>query len=379
MKKRLCFLLVGFLLLFLIACTPQKEQTEGSANTQLAENTGESMDYASMFTVPYQSEEYYEIYTDATMTGFYYIVKDKNGTPFDQGFHNARGSFGLEYRNGMLVLDYGHGGNAWSERYYDISHGCTSDFFERPVASSDKLVAYFASDDDSQIVLVVQDIFDPSAYYTQVQRDFSDSVFKDNQYKGEFLENNTMLKITYPVINKEEVVTETIPLTGRSATDEMLLEVLYNKRPFVDEAGTEGFLSDYKWKRQGLPAVPEKYTFVDMDGDDTNELVVYVTPEFGFYLVFHIDNGNIYGYGFGVRTLINLKTDGTFADSAGAGIVGFYSVYFRGNKCESVEKAFINDMEHLYRLNGTSATEEDAKAFSDAFYKKEDVTWMNIS
>ena len=77
---------------------------------------------------------------------------------------------------------------------------------------SDKLVAFFILDHNLQIKLVVQDIFDRSVYYTEIRRDFSDFVIKSNQYKGEFLDNNTKLKITYPVNGKEEPVTEEILL-----------------------------------------------------------------------------------------------------------------------------------------------------------------------
>ncbi len=175
------------------------------------DSDGNIWNYLSTLDTPYKSAENYEIYTDDGQTGFYYVVKDKNGTRLDLGYHDSRGSFDLVYENGLLVLDYGYGGNAWDERYYDISASRVSRFFPSPEAVSDKLVAYFVSESNGQIKLIVQDIFDSSAYYKEIVRDFSGDVFKVH-FSGEFFDNNAKLKITYPVKDKEGSVTEEILL-----------------------------------------------------------------------------------------------------------------------------------------------------------------------
>jgi len=78
------------------------------------------------------------------------------------------------------------------------------------VAESDRLVAYFTQEDD-QFKLIVRDIFDATTFYQEIIRDFSDFVIKQN-YTGEFIENNTKLRVTYPVNNGKDPVTEEIPL-----------------------------------------------------------------------------------------------------------------------------------------------------------------------
>lgn len=166
---------------------------------------------AEKYSAVYKHGENFVIYTDQEDNPtYYYVVKDKNGEVIDRGCHNWRGSFDLSYHNGLLVLDYGYGGNSFDKRYYDISGTRVSSFFPSPVAESDRLVAYFEWE-DSKIKLVVRDIFDSTVFYKEINRDFSDAVFKQN-YVGEFVENNTKLSLTYPVKNSIEAVTEIIPL-----------------------------------------------------------------------------------------------------------------------------------------------------------------------
>ena len=171
---------------------------------------GNVLNFLSTLEILYKSGKNYEIYTDEVRMHYHYMVKDKYGYLLDEGYTNFR-ALDFYEENGLLVLYRSGDSVSYSERYYDIPNSRISRFFWRPVAKSDKLVAYFVSQDDGQVKLIVQDIFDPSAYYTEIQRDFSDYVFKDNKYKGEFL-NNTKLKITYPVKDNEETVTEEILL-----------------------------------------------------------------------------------------------------------------------------------------------------------------------
>lgn len=175
------------------------------------DSDGNVLNFLSTLEIPYKSGENYEIYTDEVRMHYHYMVKDKYGYLLDEGYTNFR-ALDFYEKNGLLVLYRSGDLVSYSERYYDISNSRISRFFWSPVAMSDKLVAYFVSQDDGQYKLIVQDIFDPSVYYTEIQRDFSDFVFKDNKYKGEFLNNNTKLKITYPVKDKEETVTEEILL-----------------------------------------------------------------------------------------------------------------------------------------------------------------------
>lgn len=162
--------------------------------------------YSSIF----KTGDNFTICTDKEKIHYYYTVEDKNGAVMDRGYHDGRGGFDLGYQNGFLLLYYGHGGNSFEKRYYDVSGRRVSQFFPSPVAESDSLVAYFVRE-DSEIKLIVQNIFDVTILYKEITRDFSDFVFKQN-YTGEFIENNSKLRLTYPVNNSTEPITEELSL-----------------------------------------------------------------------------------------------------------------------------------------------------------------------
>lgn len=153
----------------------------------------------------------YKILSNEEMTAFHYYVKDNNGYIIDEGYHDARGSFDMDQKGDFVTLNYGYGGNSWQERYYDVSNGQVSRFFERPIQRSDELVAYFSVNHSDQIILVVQNIFDPNKYYKEIIRDFSDHVIKD-EAKAAFSENNTKLEISYWAGPDHEWVSEIIDL-----------------------------------------------------------------------------------------------------------------------------------------------------------------------
>ena len=194
--KRSVLLFCGLgLCLCLLAC---KANTGGGSETEI-------------FKTVYKQDKNYEILSDDDLTAFHYFVKDHNGYMIDEGYHDARGSFDIDQKGTFVILDYGYGGNARLQRYYDVSNGRVSRFFERPVASSGELVAYFSVNGDDQIVLVVQNMFDPDKYYKEIIRDFSDFVLKD-EAKAAFSENNTKLSIAYWTGPDNEWVSEMIDL-----------------------------------------------------------------------------------------------------------------------------------------------------------------------
>ena len=59
-----------------------------------------------------------------------------------------------------------------------------------------------------------------------------------------------------------------------------------------------------------------KYTLVDLDGDGTDELILWIEQQ-GVgetYLILHVFNGTLYGYGYAYKEMQDLKMDGTFFD-----------------------------------------------------------------
>lgn len=169
------------------------------------------------------------------------------------------------------------------------------------------------------------------------------------------------------------------------SSDEVLLDVLNNKKKFIDESGKKVLLKDYKLGKKEVVDIfyadPQRYTILDIDGDKINELVVYISPEFGAYLVFHIWDDTVYGFEFWEREFIELKVNGSFVQSSGAGDNKYVKLSFDKNKYMIEEIAYIDEMsdEKVYRISGMTSTEEETKKIVDEFYNLENVEWISIS
>ena len=137
------------------------------------------------------------IYTDENHTGFIYKIIDNYGYEIDSGYHDYRGSFKIYEESGLLVLNYGFGGNSWQERFYDIDSGKVSRFFPNPLATYNQNIAYFImKPENNEIYLIVQNIFDSSFYYEEVLWEYSSAVLR-SQPQAQFVENGTKIKISY--------------------------------------------------------------------------------------------------------------------------------------------------------------------------------------
>ncbi len=155
---------------------------------------------------------------------------------------------------------------------------------------------------------------------------------------------------------------------------EKLLDVLNNERKFITTSGEAVYLKDYKPFNR-INSVPDKYALVDLDGDNKKELIVHITWNGGAYIVFHIDSNKIYGFDFWERELIDLKEDGTFIQSGGAGLNSFAALKFERDKCNIIEQAYADDTANEYRINGASSEAEVVNEYIEEFYSKPSVSW----
>lgn len=130
--------------------------------------------------------------------------------------------------------------------------------------------------------------------------------------------------------------------TESSPNDNILLSVLHSEKPFITEKGQTVFLKDYKplykqdedaeyYQSENL-FVPCAYTFVDLDKDGQNELIISELPDADTYLILHQFKDKIYGYSLCVRWFGSLKSDGTFLSSGGAFTHNYNTINFDENK-----------------------------------------------
>ncbi len=155
-----------------------------------------------------------------------------------------------------------------------------------------------------------------------------------------------------------------------------LTDILNNKISFTDESGKSVYLKNYRSEKYpDLQITPEKYAIIDLDNDGANELVLYASPDFGLYLVFHEYNGVIYSFEFVERAMIDLKQDGSFIQSSGAGINSYAVLKFDKNTYKIIEEAYRDDSLQTYRINGKECSLNDINDFITSFNNKTSVEW----
>jgi len=187
-------------------------QIEESSQKYNIDQNGFVWDYMSTLNIPLEKGDNFEIFTDEVQTGYHYRVNDNYGNLLDYGYHDWRGSFGFDVKDGLLELDYGFGSMFVEKRYYDVSAGRISRFFSKPVQTYGELVVYFTrKGENSDWVLVIQNMFDSSIYYQEIARDFSLYVFTMPS-TAEFLDDGRRLKITYWLEPDNKEITEIIDL-----------------------------------------------------------------------------------------------------------------------------------------------------------------------
>lgn len=153
-----------------------------------------------------------------------------------------------------------------------------------------------------------------------------------------------------------------IPEKKEKSNDEILKDVMYGIKPFVDESDNKIMLKEYLVGGVDS-AYPQEYAYVDLDGDGVNELAVLLTSSYGEYLIFHMYEGEVYGYAMGVRAFGSVNSDGLFMGSDGASDYGYYKMKFNGKDKEIETVLESHDTEGIYRINGEDVTKEAVEEY----------------
>ena len=124
--------------------------------------------------------------------------------------------------------------------------------------------------------------------------------------------------------------------------------------------------------------VPEQYAFVDMDNDNIDELVI-LDVKITYYLVLHYENKKVYGYNIGARSLIDLRTDGSFMTSSAGGISSIGNMCFDGSECKVINKALANDYDQEYFIDGKKTDQKTSKKYFDDWNENTSkISWVTI-
>lgn len=162
---------------------------------------------------------------------------------------------------------------------------------------------------------------------------------------------------------------------------EALQRVLENEQTFTAQ-NTKYTLEKYHFQTYDnayYVFVPEQYAFVDMDNDNIDELVI-LDSMMKYYLVLHYENEKVNGYRIDVRSLIDLRTDGSFMTSSAAGINSIGNMCFDGSKCKVINKALANDNDQEYFIDSKKTDQETSKKYFDDWNENTTkISWITIS
>ena len=161
----------------------------------------------------------------------------------------------------------------------------------------------------------------------------------------------------------------------KNYTEEHLLKALNNETKVIDENNNELLLSEYK-----LPSdeniVIEKTTFVDLDSDGNNELVALTKSNYGAYIILRHENNMVYVYTISIRSLNNLKEDGTFIGNNGVQSYAYMKLSFNKNLYETKILAEVNKNENIYKINEKDVSEQTFLDYENEFNNKKDCEWI---
>lgn len=153
------------------------------------------------------------------------------------------------------------------------------------------------------------------------------------------------------------------------------------KTSVISDKTTEQTLDKYHFQTVDnayYSFIPEQYAFVDMDNDNIDELVI-LDVKITYYLVLHYENEKVYGYNIGARSLIDLRTDGSFMTSSAGGISSIGNMCFDGSECKVINKALANDYDQEYFIDGKKTDQKTSKKYFDDWNENTSkISWVTI-
>ena len=178
-------------------------------------------------------------------------------------------------------------------------------------------------------------------------------------------------------------------LSEEALAIEAYKSVLQNKSTFYDTFNKKDiYLKDFLgYEGAGFDAELgcSYFSILDMDGDEISEVVLdlsfYGREGSDFSEVLHYMNGSITGYLLSQKDLEELKNDGTFIYSWGAGDWGCAKLKFKSDDYESVRLGYIESSDNgvTYFINNKPGTEDLFETIINEQNDKKDTVWYKFS
>ncbi len=192
---------------------------------------------------------------------------------------------------------------------------------------------------------------------------------------------------TTPAVKEEFATTETTPEPTHNLTAaELFASVLRDEKSiYFSELGAHG-QTDLNTPKTGTISELQygyenhydiaNFTVVDLDGNTIPEVILEVEEYFG-YIILNYQDGRIIGNAKPYRGFGDLKKEGLFYSSSGAGHNQVNRLYFTGETWESNILAEHDEMQ--YFVKDSIADETAWKKAYEEFDKKESAEWYEFT
>lgn len=174
---------------------------------------------------------------------------------------------------------------------------------------------------------------------------------------------------------EKNVEKEETPSKNEVSLKYIYLEVLEDKRNYINEGEEEITFSEYLKDYLNRFAVTLSYAVLDMDKDGKEEMVVSIENSDEPYLILNYEDNVIYGYSIPYRGMQNLKIDGTYQVSKETDInVVAYSTFDKVTRNETELASAINGE---YTVNNETVTLEEYNNFMKKYNEKDNVSFTS--
>jgi hypothetical protein len=194
-----------------------------------------------------------------------------------------------------------------------------------------------------------------------------------------------------PVLESPAATSEPSPTPEPVSAADPYTAALFDGAEILDlDTGERFTLDGFLGRYDEFELSVREFSVLDMDGDELPEIALSLSagepPQYAEYLVLHSLGETVYAVSFPYRGFLDLKEDGTFERSGGAGDVAICSISFgegaysldRITYCESYTEP-DGAWGELYYVNHISATEEEYRAASDEWYESPKAWWSEFN
>lgn len=152
--------------------------------------------------------------------------------------------------------------------------------------------------------------------------------------------------------------------------DKELMNVMRSHKTFV--------IDDNNKAKFNKLFVPKEYTYIDLDGDKKNELVVLTNDYSGEYVILRYFNRKVYGYRVGARSFLDLKEDGTFMRSGSAYESTISRIEFVNNDLNYIDIVTYDTENKKYTVDNKEVNRDELNKYLTEWNNKKSKEFITI-